>query len=65
MSVASFFIGSVYPLTQIYQHETDKNDGVISISYKLGYNGTFVFSVYYFSVATVFLYFISISSISR
>jgi 1,4-dihydroxy-2-naphthoate polyprenyltransferase len=24
MSVASFFIGSVYPLTQIYQHEADK-----------------------------------------
>ena len=24
MSVASFFIGSIYPLTQIYQHEADK-----------------------------------------
>ena len=57
MCVASFFIGSVYPLTQIYQHEADKNDGVISISYKLGYNGTFVFSGILFSVATVFLYY--------
>lgn len=57
MSVASFFIGSVYPLTQIYQHEADKKDGVISISYKLGYNGTFVFSGILFSVATVFLYY--------
>jgi 1,4-dihydroxy-2-naphthoate octaprenyltransferase len=57
MSVASFFIGSVYPLTQIYQHEADINDGVISISYKLGYNGTFVFSGILFAVATVFLYY--------
>ncbi|MFO7368980.1 MAG: UbiA family prenyltransferase [Bacteroidales bacterium] len=57
MSVASFFIGSVYPLTQIYQHEADKNDGVISISYKLGYNGTFVFSGILFVLATVFLYY--------
>jgi len=57
MSVASFFIGSVYPLTQIYQHEADKKDGVISISYKLGYNGTFVFSGILFLVATVFLYY--------
>ncbi|NVO18409.1 MAG: UbiA family prenyltransferase [Bacteroidetes bacterium] len=57
MSVASFFIGSIYPLTQIYQHEADKRDGVISISYKLGYNGTFVFSAILFSIATVFLYY--------
>ncbi len=57
MSVASFFIGSVYPLTQIYQHDADKKDGVISISYKLGYNGTFVFSGILFAIATVFLYY--------
>ncbi len=57
MSVASFFIGSVYPLTQIYQHEADKKDGVISISYKLGYNGTFVFSGILFIIATLFLYY--------
>lgn len=57
MSVASFFIGSVYPLTQIYQHEADKKDGVTSMSYKLGYNGTFVFSGILFAVATVFLYY--------
>jgi 1,4-dihydroxy-2-naphthoate polyprenyltransferase len=57
MSVASFFIGSVYPLTQIYQHDADKKDGVISISYKLGYIGTFVFSAILFAIATVFLYY--------
>ena len=57
MSVASLFIGSVYPLTQIYQHEADKKDGVTSISYKLGYNGTFIFSGILFMVATVFLFY--------
>lgn len=57
MGVASFFIGSVYPLTQIYQHDADKRDGVTSISYKLGYNGTFVFSGILFLVATGFLYY--------
>jgi 1,4-dihydroxy-2-naphthoate octaprenyltransferase len=57
MSISSFFIGSIYPLTQIYQHEADKKDGVISISYKLGYIGTFVFSSILFSIATFFLYY--------
>ncbi len=55
MSVASFFIGSIYPLTQIYQHEADKKDGVISISYKLGYKGTFVFSAILFAIGTMLL----------
>jgi len=57
MSIASFFIGSIYPLTQIYQHEADKNDGVISISYKLGYIGTFLFSSILFFIATIFLFY--------
>ena len=57
MVVSSLFIGSIYPLTQIYQHEADKNDGVISISYKLGYTGTFVFSGLLFSVAILLLFY--------
>lgn len=55
LAISSLFIGSIYPLTQIYQHEADKNDGVISISYKLGYIGTFIFSGVLFSVAVLFL----------
>ncbi|HEY4786185.1 MAG TPA: UbiA family prenyltransferase [Bacteroidales bacterium] len=55
MGIASLFLGSAYPLTQIYQHEADKRDGVISISYKLGYNGTFIFSAVLFSLATILL----------
>jgi 1,4-dihydroxy-2-naphthoate octaprenyltransferase len=57
MSVASLFMGSIFPLTQIYQHEADKKDGVISISYKLGYTGTFLFSALLFSIATIFLFY--------
>ena len=57
MSVASLFIGSVYPLTQIYQHQADKKDGVTTISYKLGYIGTFVFSSIMFGMASGLLYY--------
>ncbi len=52
MAISSLFIGSMYPLTQIYQHESDREDGVTSISYLLGYHGTFVFSGILFSLAT-------------
>ena len=44
MIAASLLIGGFYPLTQIYQHEDDMKDGVQTISYKLGYRGTFVFT---------------------
>ena len=55
MTISSFFIGSVYPLTQIYQHEADKKDGVVTLSYKLGYTGTFLFSALLFAMATAIL----------
>lgn len=57
MIVSSLFIGSVYPLTQIYQHEADKKDGVITLSYKLGYVGTFFFSAVLFAMATMLLFY--------
>ncbi len=57
MVVSSLFIGSVYPLTQIYQHDADKKDGVTTISYKLGYIGTFIFSSIMFGLATGLLYY--------
>ncbi len=50
--IASLLIGASYPLTQIYQHQQDKEDGVISISYRLGKQGTFVFSSILFGAAT-------------
>jgi 1,4-dihydroxy-2-naphthoate polyprenyltransferase len=55
MLISSLFIGSMYPLTQIYQHESDKKDGVTSLSYLLGYNGTFVFSGVLFFLATILM----------
>jgi 1,4-dihydroxy-2-naphthoate polyprenyltransferase len=57
MSISSLFIGSIYPLTQIYQHQADKNDGVISISYKLGYTGTFIFSGLLYTLATILMFY--------
>ncbi|MDQ6761032.1 MAG: UbiA family prenyltransferase, partial [Bacteroidota bacterium] len=44
MVASSLLIGGFYPLTQIYQHEEDVKDGVYTISYKLGYKGTFIFT---------------------
>ena len=57
MLISSLFIGSMYPITQIYQHDADKKDGVISLSYKLGYKGTFLFSAALFGSATLLLLF--------
>lgn len=48
---ASLLIGGFYPLTQIYQHEADKRDGVRTISAALGYRGTFVFTAIVYSIA--------------
>jgi 1,4-dihydroxy-2-naphthoate polyprenyltransferase len=54
--ISSTLIGALYPLTQIYQHEEDKKDGVISISYLLGKRGTFIFSMILFLSATFLLF---------
>jgi len=43
MLICLLLIGGFYPLTQIYQYKQDMEDGVVSISYKLGYKGTFIF----------------------
>lgn len=48
---ASCLIGGFYPLTQIYQHEADKADGVTTISYVLGYRGTFIFTAIIYIVS--------------
>jgi 1,4-dihydroxy-2-naphthoate octaprenyltransferase len=54
--IASLLIGALYPLTQIYQHEEDRKDGVVTISILLGKKGTFVLSMVLFLSATVLLY---------
>lgn len=59
MLAASLLMGSFYPLTQIYQHEADLKDGVKTISYLLGYRGTFVFTalLYVAAMGTLASYF--------
>jgi 1,4-dihydroxy-2-naphthoate octaprenyltransferase len=44
MLFASLIIGGYYPLTQIYQHDEDNERGDLTISYKLGIIGTFLFA---------------------
>ena len=54
--ISSLFIGALYPLTQIYQHEEDIKDSVKTLSYVLGKKGTFIFSMGLFLLATVLIY---------
>ena len=55
MIAASLLIGGFYPLTQIYQHQQDKEDGVTTLSLLLGFNGTFIFTaiIYLFAISTL------------
>lgn len=55
MVICAFLIGGFFPLTQIYQHKQDKDDGVTTISYKLGYNGTFIFCAIAYLIAWTFM----------
>jgi 1,4-dihydroxy-2-naphthoate polyprenyltransferase len=53
---AAFLIGGFYPITQVYQHESDKKDGVNTISMLLGKRGTFVFCAALYAVALGILF---------
>jgi 1,4-dihydroxy-2-naphthoate octaprenyltransferase len=54
--ISSFLIGSLYPLTQIYQHEEDKKDHVKTLSIALGKRGTFIFCILLFLGAVICIY---------
>lgn len=45
MAVSAAMIGASYPLTQVYQHIQDQEDGVKTISLLLGVRGTFLFAI--------------------
>ncbi len=63
MIASSLLIGGFYPLTQIYQHEADKRDNVITLSYMLGYRGTFIFTaIIYLMAMSMLFYFFSTTS---
>jgi 1,4-dihydroxy-2-naphthoate octaprenyltransferase len=55
MVASSLLIGGFYPLTQIYQHESDLKDGVRTISYLLGKRGTFIYCGIVYCIAFSFL----------
>jgi 1,4-dihydroxy-2-naphthoate octaprenyltransferase len=54
--IASLFVGAIYPITQIYQHEEDEANGDKTISMVLGIKGTLVFSGFVFLVSNALLY---------
>ena len=54
--ISSLLIGALYPLTQVYQHEEDLRDGVVTISQQLGKRGSFLFSGLLFLTATFLLF---------
>ncbi|HEX6334508.1 MAG TPA: UbiA family prenyltransferase [Flavisolibacter sp.] len=54
--ISSLLIGALYPLTQVYQHEEDRRDGVTTISMMLGKRGTFIITMIMFLLATLMMY---------
>src|SRR5579872_4397051 len=59
MVACSLLLGGSYPLTQLYQYEADRLDGVKTLSMVLGYRGTFIFSgiLYLAAFLVLFYYF--------
>lgn len=49
--LTSLMLWANYPLTQVYQHEEDRQRGDITLSIKLGVKGTFYFSAVVFGIA--------------
>ena len=56
---SSLLIGGFYPLTQVYQHEADKKDGVRTLSYLLEIKGTFIYTavIYFLAMLVLSFYF--------
>lgn len=54
---AAFLIGGFYPITQIYQHQSDQQDKVTTVSMLLGKKGTFIFCALMYMVALTILFF--------
>lgn len=52
---AASFIGGIYPLTQIYQHQEDAARGDRTLSQLLGYRGSFIFAGCFLTLAVLLL----------
>ncbi|MCW3127685.1 MAG: 1,4-dihydroxy-2-naphthoate octaprenyltransferase [Bacteroidetes bacterium] len=57
MCIATLLIGGFYPLTQVYQHDEDSERGDLTISYKLGVIGTFIFTALLFIAANAICFY--------
>jgi 1,4-dihydroxy-2-naphthoate octaprenyltransferase len=55
MAVSTLFVGSFYPLTQIYQHKQDAAANIKTMSIMLGYTGTFLLSFFMSFTAMLFI----------
>jgi 4-hydroxybenzoate polyprenyltransferase len=49
--LATAFLFASYPLTQVYQHESDTRRGDRTMSVLLGVKGTFLFAAFFFAVS--------------
>lgn len=55
LQACAFFIGFVYPLTQMYTQTEDANRGDLTMSLRLGIKGTFTLGLVLFFVAVSFM----------
>lgn len=56
--LSSVMLFATYPMTQVYQHEEDKQRGDITMSIILGIRGTFYFAMGFFTIAAAgFVYY--------
>jgi 1,4-dihydroxy-2-naphthoate octaprenyltransferase len=53
LTIAFLLVAAGYPLTQVYQHEQDRREGVSTLSMLLGKRGTFIFSGLLFALLAV------------
>jgi 1,4-dihydroxy-2-naphthoate octaprenyltransferase len=51
VATATLLVGGFYPITQVYQHQQDKKDGVMTLSRVLGKRGTFHFCAIVYIIA--------------
>jgi len=54
--LGSILLLGSYPMTQIYQHQEDLKRGDITLSHRLGIQGTFYFTAIFFGVASLCFY---------
>ncbi len=55
LAASTLLLGAFYPVTQIYQHNQDQQDGVKTLSAMLGVRGTFVYCAALYALAFALL----------